>query len=56
MAHMFPDVDERAQVDVDLDVYKNKLGEFGTDLSLKTIGSRTPGISCLRFVFHNLGL
>jgi len=56
MARMIPDVGERAQDDVDLDAYKNKLVELGTDLAMKTIGSRTPGISCLRFVSHNLGL
>ena len=56
MARMILDVGERAQADVDLDAYKNKLREFGTDLAMKTIGSRTPDISCLRFVFNNLGL
>jgi len=55
MAHMILDVGERSQADVYLDAYKNKLGEFGIDLAMKTIGSHTLGISCLSFVFHNLG-
>jgi len=30
MARMIPNVAERAQDDVDLDAYRNNLGEFGT--------------------------
>ena len=56
MARMIPDVGERVQADVDLDAYKNKFVKLGSDLAMKTIGSRISGISCLRFVSHNLGL
>ena len=55
MARMSPDGGERAQANVDLGANKNKLREFGTNLAMKTIGSRTPSISCLSFVIHNLG-
>ena len=52
MARMSPDGGERAQANVDLGANKNKLGEFGTDLAMKTIDSRTPGISCLSYVIQ----
>ena len=56
MARMILDVGERAQANIDLDAYRNKLEEFGTDLAMKTIGSSTLSINCLSFVLHNLDL
>ena len=37
MARMILDVGERAQANIDLDAYRNKLEEFGTDLAMKLL-------------------
>ena len=44
MQGMIPDVREYAQTDVKLDSYKQKLGEFGSQLAQMTLNARSPGI------------
>ena len=51
MSRVIPDVAERAHADVDLYAYKNKFGEYGNDLALKTISSHTPMYQLLKFCF-----
>ena len=44
MQRMIPDIREYAQADVELDSYKQKLGEFGSQLAQMTLNARSPGI------------
>jgi len=41
---MILDIHEYALVDVELDSYKQKLGEFGAQLAQMTLKARSPGI------------
>ena len=42
------DINERIQADVELDAYKDNLGDFGSELAQWTIFSRNPGIMFLK--------
>ena len=44
-----PDISERAQANDELDIYNDKLGEFGSKLAQRTI-SRSPGIIFLELM------
>ena len=41
---MIPNIREYIQADMELDSYKQKFGEFGSQLAQMTLNVRSPGI------------
>ncbi|XP_020274987.1 uncharacterized protein LOC109849556 [Asparagus officinalis] len=49
MARMIPDVAERAEADYELDAYKERLGEFGSEMAQRTLAFRSAAYWWERF-------